>query len=62
MNLSTQLWEIYSQGKPEKVATPARRANFGRRAGTKTQRISFIIFFLVTWWQKEKGWPQKAQN
>jgi len=28
-----------------------------------TKNISYYFFsVLVTWWQQEKGWPQKAQN
>jgi hypothetical protein len=41
---------------------------FPRQAGkichedTKDIFYYFFLRVLVTWWQKEKGWPQKAHN
>ena len=74
MNLSSQLWEFYSQDKPEKFAAKAPSTIFrtypsticrtygAGGAGTKDIFYYFFLSVLVTWWQKEKGWPQKAHN
>ena len=60
-----QAGKICYEGTPVRSSgpTPVRFAEpTGQAEDTKDIFYYFFLSVLVTWWQKEKGWPQKAHN